>query len=130
MAVWHRGLEGRTPTGARMRPARKKKKRELGSEPTHTKVGGEKRKIIDAFGGNVKVRLYEAAFANVFNPETKKATKVKILDVVENPSNVDFVRRKIITKGAIIKTEVGLAKVTSRPSQDGVVNAVLIKPKE
>jgi len=42
---------------------------------------------------------------------------------------VDFVRRKIITKGAIIKTELGLAKVTSRPSQDGVVNAVLIEEK-
>jgi small subunit ribosomal protein S8e len=130
MAIWHRGLEGRTPTGARMRPARKKKKRELGSEPTHTKIGDEKRKVIDAFGGNEKVRLYQATFANVFNPETKKATKVKILDVVENPSNIDFVRRKIITKGAVIKTELGLAKVTSRPSQDGIVNAVLIKKEK
>jgi small subunit ribosomal protein S8e len=127
MAIWHRGLEGRTASGARMRPARKKKKRELGLEPTHTKIGEEKRKVTDAFGGNKKVRLYQATFANVFNPETKKATKVKILDVVENPSNIDFVRRKIITKGAVIKTEIGLAKVTSRPSQHGVVNAVLIK---
>jgi small subunit ribosomal protein S8e len=127
MAIWHRGLEGRTPTGARMRAARKKKKRELGSEPTHTKIGEEKRKVIDAFGSNKKVRLYQATFANVFNPDTKKATKVKILDVVENPSNIDFVRRKIITKGAVIKTELGLAKVTSRPSQDGIVNAVLIE---
>ena len=127
MAIWQRGLEGRTPSGAKMRPARKKKKRELGSEPTHTKIGDEKRKIVDAYGGNIKVRLYQASFANVFNPETKKAAKVKILNVVENPSNIDFVRRKIITKGAVIKTEIGLAKVTSRPSQDGVVNAVLIK---
>jgi small subunit ribosomal protein S8e len=127
MAVWQRGLEGRTPSGARMRPARKKKKRELGSEPTYTKIGEEKRKIVDAFGGNIKVRLYQAAFANVFDPEKKEAKKVRILDVVENPSNIDFVRRKIVTKGAIIKTEIGLAKVTSRPSQDGVVNAVLIK---
>jgi small subunit ribosomal protein S8e len=127
MAIWHRGLKGRTESGARMRPARKKKKRELGSEPTHTKIGEEKRKIEDAFGDNKKVRLYQATFANVFNPEVKKTTKVRILDVVENPSNIDFVRRKIITKGAIIKTELGLAKVTSRPSQDGVVNAILIK---
>jgi small subunit ribosomal protein S8e len=127
MAIWHRGLKGRTESGARMRPARKKKKRELGSEPTHTKIGEEKRKIEDTFGGNKKVRLYQATFANVFNPEVKKTTKVRILDVVENPSNIDFVRRKIITKGAIIKTELGLAKVTSRPSQDGVVNAILIK---
>jgi len=130
MAIWHRGLEGRAPSGAKMRPARKKKKRELGSEPTHTKIGDEKKKIIDAYGGNIKVRLYQASFANVFDPETKKATKVKILDVVENSSNIDFVRRKIITKGAVIKTEVGLAKVTSRPSQDGVVNAVLIKEEK
>jgi small subunit ribosomal protein S8e len=33
----------------------------------------------------------------------------------------------VITKGAIIETEDGLAKVTSKPSKDGVVNAVLIK---
>jgi len=130
MAIWQRGLEGRAPSGAKMRPARKKKKRELGSEPTHTKIGDEKKKIIDAYGGNIKVRLYQAGFANVLDPKTKKATKVKILDVVENPSNIEFVRRKIITKGAVIKTEVGLAKVTSRPSQDGVVNAVLIKEEK
>jgi len=130
MAIWHRGLEGRTPTGARMRSARKKKKRELGSEPTHTKIGNEKKKIIDTYGGNTKVRLYQTNFANVLDPETKRATKVKILDVVENPSNIDFVRRKIITKGAVIKTEIGLAKITSRPSQDGVVNAVLIKEEK
>ena len=130
MAIWQRGLEGRTSSGAKMRPARKKKKRELGSEPTHTKIGEEKRKVIDTFGGNIKVRLYQSSFANVLNPETKKATKVKILDVVENPANIDFIRRKIITRGAIIKTELGLARVTSRPSQDGVVNAVLIKQKE
>jgi len=130
MAIWHRGLEGRTPTGARMRSARKKKKRELGSEPTHTKIGNEKKKIIDTYGGNTKVRLYQTNFANVLDPETKRANKVKILDVVENPSNIDFVRRKIITKGAVIKTEIGLAKITSRPSQDGVVNAVLIKEEK
>jgi small subunit ribosomal protein S8e len=33
----------------------------------------------------------------------------------------------VITKGAIIETEKGLAKVVSRPGQDGVVNAVLIE---
>jgi small subunit ribosomal protein S8e len=31
-----------------------------------------------------------------------------------------------MTKGAIIETEMGKAKVTSRPGQDGVVNAVLL----
>ncbi|MCS7093570.1 MAG: 30S ribosomal protein S8e [Candidatus Aenigmarchaeota archaeon] len=127
MAIWQRGLTGRSYTGARIKPNRKKKKRELGSQPTHTKVGEEKRKTIDVFGGNTKIRLYHANYANVYDPSTKSCKKVKIIDVVENPANVDFIRRKIITKGCIIKTEIGNAKVTSRPSQDGVVNAVLIK---
>jgi len=127
MAIWQRGLIGRSYTGAKLKPARKKKKRELGSEPTHTKIGEEKRKVIKTYGGNIKVRLYYALFANVYDPQTKKYQKVKILDVIKSPDNVDFVRRKIITKGCIIKTEIGNAKVTSRPSQDGIVNAVLIK---
>ena len=49
------------------------------------------------------------------------------MDVIDNPASKDFIRRKIITKGAIIKTEIGDAKVTSRPGQDGVINAVLIE---
>ncbi|HHC19323.1 MAG TPA: 30S ribosomal protein S8e, partial [Euryarchaeota archaeon] len=36
----------------------------------------------------------------------------------------------IITKGTIIETEVGLARVTSRPGQVGIINAVLIQSRE
>ncbi|MEK6949175.1 MAG: 30S ribosomal protein S8e, partial [Nanoarchaeota archaeon] len=43
-----------------------------------------------------------------------------------NPANRHFVRRNIMTKGAIIETEKGKARITSRPGQDGAVNAVLI----
>ena len=35
--------------------------------------------------------------------------------------------RGIITKGALIETELGKAIVTSRPGQDGVVNALLVE---
>ena len=126
MAVWH-GEAGRTPTGALLRLIRKKKKRELGNPPTHTKIGKEKRKIIRTKGGGKKQRLFMAEYANVFDPSSKSYKKVKILDVVANPASDDFVRRKIITKGSTIKTEIGEAKVTSRPGQDGTVNAVLVK---
>ena len=126
MAVWH-GEEGRTPTGARLRAIRKKRKYELGNPPTHTKIGEEKRKVERTKGGGKKVKLLSATYANVFDPETKTNRKVKILDVVANPASDDFVRRKILTKGAVIKTELGEARVTSRPGQHGVVNAVLIK---
>jgi len=33
----------------------------------------------------------------------------------------------LLTKGALIETEIGLARVTSRPGQDGVVNAVRVE---
>jgi len=126
MSVWH-GEEGRTKTGALLRLIRKKRKRELGSLPTHTKIGEEKRKKERTKGGGEKVRLLSATYANVFIPDEKIHKKAKILDVISNPASSDFVRRKIITKGAIIRTEIGEAKVTSRPGQDGIVNAVLIK---
>jgi len=126
MAVWH-GERGRKPTGGLIKIVRKKKKYELGSLPTHTRIGKEKKKIVRARGGNIKIRALSVEFANVLDPETKTVKKVKILDVIENKANPHFVRRGIITKGCIIKTEIGNARVTSRPSQDGIVNAVLVK---
>ncbi|EHR79294.1 30S ribosomal protein S8 [Thermococcus litoralis DSM 5473] len=126
MAIWQ-GRSLKKPSGGRIILARKKRKRELGREPAFTRVveDKEERKIIRTYGGNRKVRLVKALYANVF--ENGKGKKVKIISVVENPANRQYVRRNIITKGAIIQTEIGKAIVTSRPGQDGVVNAVLIK---
>jgi small subunit ribosomal protein S8e len=39
---------------------------------------------------------------------------------------LDLQRRAIITKGAIIETSKGNARVTSRPGQCGIINAVLL----
>jgi small subunit ribosomal protein S8e len=126
MAIWQ-GRSLKKPSGGRIVLARKKRKRELGREPANTRVTEEfeKRKIIKTYGGNRKVRLVEALYANVF--EGGKGRKVKILNVIENPANRQYARRNIITRGAIIETEIGKAVVTSRPGQDGVVNAVLLK---
>ena len=77
-------------------------------------------------GGNRKTRLLSADKANLFDPKTKKHEQVKIKTILENPANRHFVRRNIMTKGCIVETEKGKAKITSRPGQDGIVNAVLI----
>ena len=61
------------------------------------------------------------------DPRTSTTKRVKIVTVKESPSNPHFVTRNIITRGATIQTEAGLAKVTSSPGQDGVVNAVLLE---
>ncbi len=122
MAIVH-SKSLRKPTGGMRRAHRKKKKFEIGRPFIPVSVGKEKRKIIRVRGGNHKVRLLSAEFANVSTKEGIK--KVRIKQVVENPSNPFFVRRNVITKGAIVETEIGYARVTSRPGQDGVVNAVL-----
>jgi small subunit ribosomal protein S8e len=73
------------------------------------------------------LRLLGASYANVTDPKTGKTERLKITQVLENPANVDLDRRGIITKGAIIETEKGKAKVTSRPGQSGVIDAVTVE---
>ena len=126
MPLWQ-GKSRRYPSGARRRPARKHRKYERGSQPTETILGEKKLRFKRARGGNVKLRLLADNYANVTDKHTGKSQKARILQVLENPSNVDFSRRGIITKGTIIETEIGKAVVTSRPGQSGVINAILIE---
>jgi small subunit ribosomal protein S8e len=97
----------------------------MGREFVETKIGSEKKKFQRTHGGNTKVKLQRTEYANVSTGD--KTTKTKILSVADNTANRHFVRRNIITKGAIIETELGKAQVTSRPGQHGVVNAVLVE---
>jgi len=105
-----------------------KRRFERGSFPAETLLGNPKRKVSRRRGGNEKVRLLAVKHANVSDASGKIA-KVEILRVVKNPANVDYDRRGVITKGTIIETSLGTARVTSRPGQDGIVNAILV-PKE
>lgn len=125
-AIWH-GEAGRKPTGGKIHLARKKRKYELGGYSIYPTIGEEKRVEVRTKGGNEKVKLASLLFVNVFDSKTKTSKKVKILDVITNPANPDLARRKVITRGAIVNTELGKAKITSRPTQDGVANAVLIE---
>lgn len=126
MVIWH-GESGRKHTGGKIRLARKKRKYELGREPVYPRIGEEKRTVIVTKGGGRKVKLSSLSFVNVLDTKNKTAKKVKILDVVTNPANPDMARRKVVTRGAIVNTELGKAKITSRPTQHGVANAVLIE---
>ena len=129
MSVWH-GEKGRKHTGGLIRLFRKKRKFELGSPPVHTKIEKEEKKITRTKGGGSKVKNFQTQTVNVLDPSSKQIKKVKILDVIENPANPQWVRRKIITKGTIIKTELGNARITSRPSQHGTVSAVIVEEKK
>ncbi|MDO9325658.1 MAG: 30S ribosomal protein S8e [Methanoregula sp.] len=120
------GESVRKVTGGRRRPAQMKRRAEIGLAPADTHIGEDRRKIIRTYGGNDKVRALRAGFANVTNATNGETKKVKIEKVEENGANPNFVRRNLLTKGAVIKTEIGRARIMSRPGQDGVINAVLL----
>lgn len=126
MPVWH-GDKGKKKTGGKVKSGRGKKKFELGRNPTWTKIGKEKKKVVKKRGGSKKVKAMAIKMINVYDPSSKKTKKVEIKDVVENPANPHLVRRRIITKGTTVETELGVARVTSRPSQEGIANGVLVK---
>lgn len=114
-------------TGGLYHKIRKKKKRDIGSDFIPIKIGPLRIKKLRTYGGNRKFRVMQTNMANVIDPSTNKTQKTKIIQVKGNPANPFYVRANIITKGAIIETELGLARVVSRPTQHGVINAVLVK---
>jgi len=113
-------------TGSMYRSFRKKRQFESGSLPTLTKIGARKSKSVKTLGGSAKSRLMQTDVANVLNKKTNKFHKAKVISVLESPSNKHYVRRNIITKGAVISTDLGKARVTNRPGQEGQINAVLV----
>ena len=112
-------------TGGKIRKAADKKLHLAGSPFGATKIGEKEVRIVSRHRGNTyKIRLKVASFANVLTKEGIK--KVKIKNVAETPDNRHYARQNLITKGAILDSEVGKIKVTNRVGQDGVVNAILL----
>ncbi|PKK85132.1 MAG: 30S ribosomal protein S8e [Thermoplasmata archaeon HGW-Thermoplasmata-1] len=126
MALWQ-AKSRRKVTGGRRIFARGKRKFEIGREVQPTHMGEPKLKNVRTTGGNKKTRVMSANMANVTDPATGKTVPAAIKNVVENPANPHYVRRNLLTKGAVLETELGKARITSRPGQDGTINAVLIK---
>ena len=122
----HSSLYKRKLTGGKKRAYRTKKIYETAGYPAETILGKSKRKVSRTIGGSTKVKVLTEKFASVTDPKTNTTAKTEIVRVVSNGANVDYNRRGVITKGAQIETKLGLAKVTSRPGNDGVVNAILV----
>jgi small subunit ribosomal protein S8e len=120
-------LGGRKLTGGRKVAMRGRRKFEIDRYPNEAVVGPSQVIARRIRGNNNKVAFKRAEFANVIDQENRRVTKSKILRVTKNPANRDYERRGVVSKGAIIESESGTARVLSRPGQDGVVNALLIK---
>ncbi|HEY9490913.1 MAG TPA: 30S ribosomal protein S8e [Nitrososphaeraceae archaeon] len=120
-------LAGRKFTGGRKVAMRGRRKFEIDRYPNEAIVGDKDIITRRVRGNNIKTAFKTTDFANVADQVSKKVTKSKILRVTKNSANKDYERRGVISKGALLETEAGTARVVSRPGQDGTVNAILVK---
>lgn len=129
MAKWH-GISRRKPTGGRLkRPNRYRGKRrtEVASEEQLAYVGEvDARKNYRKRAGSQTVRTLSVNQVNV-NSQDGKTVRAIVKNVVGNDADPNYVRRNIVTKGAILETDKGLVRVTSRPGMHGVVSGVLVE---
>ncbi len=120
-------VQGRKISGGKYKFFRKKKKYEIRGIERKVKLGKTKNKFIRELGGNKKSVLLSCDSVNVFDPQTKSSKKTKIKNVLQTPSNRFLARQNILVKSAVIETDIGKARITNRPSQEGMVQAILLK---
>ena len=113
-------------TGGRRVPLRIRRKYETDRYPNEAINGAQVTVTRRIRGNNKKTALKSIDFVNLATGEAK-VKKTKIIKVLDNATNNDYKRRGIITKGAILETAEGKCKVVSKPGQNGIVNAILLK---
>ena len=120
------GLKTSKITGGRRHPLKTRQKFQLDRYPNEALVGDQETATRKTRGNNRKTGLKTVSHVNLVLPDAK-IKRAKIVKVLENQTNNDYQRRGVITKGAILETEDGKCKVVSRPGQNGIINAILVK---
>ena len=125
MPLWNHSLDKKKTSGGKKRRYRSNRAFDAGGFTSETSLKSSRRMIKKGRGGTRKMKLFSEQYANVTDSVEKLTKKVEILKVISSPVNAEYNRRKIMTKGALIETSLGEATITSRPGQNGVINAVL-----
>jgi len=111
-------------TGGRKKKSKDISLAHVGGSFASTKIADKDVRVkVRTRGGNTRLKLKKSLVMSVVTKDGAK--KAKVLRVLES-HNPEFVRTNIITKGAVVETDLGKAKVTNRVGQDGIVNGVLI----
>ena len=119
-------IRKRKHTGGLIKHTRNRRSDEKDSFSVDTLLGDHSIRVKNSRGGNVKISLVSDNFVNVIDKSNNSIKKVAITRVLKNPSNRDYERRGVITRGAILDTELGKVRVLSRPGQSGIINGILI----
>ncbi|MFL2932789.1 MAG: 30S ribosomal protein S8e [Nitrososphaerales archaeon] len=119
-------IRKRKHTGGLIKHTRSRRSDEKDSFSVDTLLGDHSIRVKNSRGGNIKVSLVSDNSVNVIDKSNNSIKKVAITRVLKNPSNRDYERRRVITRGAILDTELGKVRVLSRPGQSGIINGILI----
>lgn len=117
---------GRKISGGKYHKQKKKKLYEKSPQENKVLLGETKRKSLRIRGGNKKTILLKTKYANILVSKNK-TQKAEIKNVLETPQNRFLARQNRLMKGVLIETSLGKARITNRPSQEGHINAVLVK---
>jgi small subunit ribosomal protein S8e len=98
---WHK----RRLTGGKRAPIRMKRKFELGRQPANTKLGERRVHLVRGHGGFIKFRALKVDHGNFSWPGEAVTRKSRIVGVVYNPTNAEFVRTNTIVKGSIVQID-------------------------
>ena len=105
MGISRDSIHKKRLTGGKKKKWRKKRKYELGRQPSNTKIGKRKISMIRVRGGNFKKRALSLETGNFSFLSLNITRKVKILSVVYNSTNNELVRTNTLVKGSIIQVD-------------------------
>ena len=117
-------------TGGRRHPLRIRRKYEMDRYPNEALARDEQITVTRRTRGGHSKTALKTVFAVNLSGAGEKTIRTRILKVLDNPTNNDYKRRGVITRGALLDTEKGTCRVVSRPGQDGSVNAILVEARQ
>jgi small subunit ribosomal protein S8e len=92
----------RRSTGGRMPVHQKKRKFEMGRQPSMTKLGAKRVRPVRCRGGNLKYRALRIDAGNFSWGSEAVSRKSRVIDVIYNATNNELVRTKTIVKNCIV----------------------------
>lgn len=124
MVQWQRKSK-RSSTGKKTKSYKKKKKYQRGRDFLPARLGEFRVVKNKVKGTGEKKIVFSTDVVSV--AKDGKVEKAKIEEVLENTADSHYVRRNIITKGAVLRTDKGKVVVTNRPGQHGTVNGKFVE---
>jgi len=105
MGISRDKVHKRRATGGKQTPWRKKRKFELGRPAASTKLGAKRIHTVRVRGGNLKYRALRLESGNFSWGSEATTHKTRVLGVVYNASNNEFVRTNTLVKNSIVQID-------------------------